>query len=223
LQGSDAATVTLTINDVGLTSGSETFQLIVQQNSSDPVSVSLASTNFTILNNDSTSFAPPSIVADGSIDESVNTNFLLQPFFSFSSTGKTISLINFINTKTGAGELSFDGDTTPGNLGVAYADVDEVGFATGSLTGSDEIEIYATYSDGTTSNVVDLIVDVQAASSPPPPETSRGPVVNTSVQPLRVTTGALGVITAGNLSASDAAYSDPSDLIPLLHQSELTI
>ena len=42
----------LTINDLGLTSGSETFRFIVQQNQSDPITTSLASTNFTINNND---------------------------------------------------------------------------------------------------------------------------------------------------------------------------
>lgn len=49
--GQNAAQVTVTINDLGLASGSETFRFIVQQNSTDPVSTFLATDNFTILNN----------------------------------------------------------------------------------------------------------------------------------------------------------------------------
>src|SRR6185437_5047933 len=51
--GQASVQVPLTINDAHLTSGSETFRLIVQQNPTDPVTTSLASDNFTILNNDS--------------------------------------------------------------------------------------------------------------------------------------------------------------------------
>src|SRR6185437_10053688 len=50
--GQASVQVPLTINDAHLTSGSETFRLIVQQNPTDPVTTSLASDNFTILNND---------------------------------------------------------------------------------------------------------------------------------------------------------------------------
>src|SRR5665213_2759552 len=40
------------INDLGLTSGSETFRFIVQQNSTDPTSTYLATDNFIIHNSD---------------------------------------------------------------------------------------------------------------------------------------------------------------------------
>jgi len=53
--GQSTATVPLTIEDHGLTSGSETFRIIVQQNSTDPLSAVLASDVFTIDNNN----APP--------------------------------------------------------------------------------------------------------------------------------------------------------------------
>ncbi|HTQ50639.1 MAG TPA: glycoside hydrolase domain-containing protein [Candidatus Acidoferrales bacterium] len=52
--GQSTAQVTVTINDLGLTSGSEVFRFIVQQNSTDPVSTYLATDNFTINNNDVT-------------------------------------------------------------------------------------------------------------------------------------------------------------------------
>jgi hypothetical protein len=52
LAGGQSATINLHINGLGLTGGSETFRLIVQQNASDPISTSLASTTFTILNSD---------------------------------------------------------------------------------------------------------------------------------------------------------------------------
>ena len=51
--GQSTAQLSVTINDFGLTSGSETFRFIVQQNPTDPVSTYLATDNFTILNNDS--------------------------------------------------------------------------------------------------------------------------------------------------------------------------
>ncbi len=50
--GQSTAQVSVTINDKGLTSGSETFRFIVQQNASDPVATYLATDNFTIVNND---------------------------------------------------------------------------------------------------------------------------------------------------------------------------
>ena len=50
--GQSQATVSVQINDLGLTSGSETYRFIVQQNASDPVSTYLATDNFTIVNND---------------------------------------------------------------------------------------------------------------------------------------------------------------------------
>jgi hypothetical protein len=50
--GQTTAQVTVTINDLGLTSGSETFRFIVQQNPADPVNTYLATDNFTIVNND---------------------------------------------------------------------------------------------------------------------------------------------------------------------------
>jgi hypothetical protein len=50
--GQSTAQVTVTINDLGLTSGSEVFRFIVQQNSTDPISTYLATDNFTIVNND---------------------------------------------------------------------------------------------------------------------------------------------------------------------------
>jgi hypothetical protein len=50
--GASTAQVSLTINDLGLTSGAEAFRIIVQQNSGDPPTTFLASSTFTILNND---------------------------------------------------------------------------------------------------------------------------------------------------------------------------
>ncbi len=50
--GQTTAQVTVTINDLGLTSGSETFRFIVQVNPTDPVNTYLATDNFTIVNND---------------------------------------------------------------------------------------------------------------------------------------------------------------------------
>jgi Domain of unknown function (DUF1906)/Calx-beta domain len=63
--GQTTAQAPVTINDLGLFSGSETFRLIVQQNSTDPISTYLATDNFTINNNDvvtySISPAPASV------------------------------------------------------------------------------------------------------------------------------------------------------------------
>jgi uncharacterized protein YxjI len=53
--GDRTASVTLTTNDPGLTSGSETFGFIVQQT---PTSATVASTSFTILNNDTAATSP---------------------------------------------------------------------------------------------------------------------------------------------------------------------
>jgi V8-like Glu-specific endopeptidase len=48
--GQSSAQVSLTINDLGLTSGSETFRIVVQQTT--PVTANVASATFTIANND---------------------------------------------------------------------------------------------------------------------------------------------------------------------------
>lgn len=50
-QGKNTAQVTVAINDLGLTSGSKTFRLIVQDSLVDPLSPELATTEFTIVNN----------------------------------------------------------------------------------------------------------------------------------------------------------------------------
>jgi hypothetical protein len=50
--GQSQATVSVNINDLGLTSGSETFRFIAQQNAGDLPSTYLATENFTIVNND---------------------------------------------------------------------------------------------------------------------------------------------------------------------------
>jgi hypothetical protein len=205
--GQATAQVKLSINDLGLSSGSETFRLIAQEHSSDPVSTALASANFTIANNDA------GIVADATVNEAVNTTFLLQPFLSLPANGKTVSDVNFINTGSGPGELTFDGNPTSSNIAVGYADVGEVGFATGSITGSDKIEMYATYSDGTKSNVVDLTVNIQSSALPPaPPLNSSGPIVSTNVQALQLTVGQNDAFSSANLDATDAAYPDPSEI-----------
>ena len=145
-----------------------------------------------------------------------NTTFLLSPFLSLPATpaGLSVSVVNFLNTHTGPGELTMDGSVTPGNIAVAYSAVGEVGFATGSQTGSDKIQMYATYSNGTTSNIVDLNVNIQASAPPPPPppQNTSGPVVNSNVQPFQVTVGQQGVLSSANLNASDAAYPDPSQI-----------
>lgn len=205
--GVATAQVQLTINDLHLASGSETFRLIVQQHSTDPVATTLASDTFTIVNNDA------GIVANASVNEPVNTTFQLQPFLSLPSapSGLSVSLVNFINTHTGPGLLTSGGSTTSGNVAVGYASIGQVGFSTGSATGSDKIEMFATYSDGTTSNVVDLTVNIQtSATAPPPPQNTSGPVINSNVQPFQVVVGQKGVLSASNLSASDTAYPDPS-------------
>jgi hypothetical protein len=208
--GVATAQVQLTIDDRDLTSGSETFRLIVQQHSTDPVTTSLASDTFTIFNNDA------GIVANANINEAINTTFLLQPFLSLPApaSGKSISLVNFINAHTGPGQLTFGGSPTSGNVAVTVTNIGQVGFSTGSVTGSDKIEMYATYSDGTTSNMVDLTVNIQASAPPPPPppQNSNGPVINTNVQPLQVTAGQQGILSASNLNATDAAYPDPSQI-----------
>ncbi|MEZ5960602.1 MAG: Calx-beta domain-containing protein [Hyphomonadaceae bacterium] len=51
--GQVSQTVTLTISNDSVVEGNETFGLIVQRNSTDPVTTSLANTTFTILNDDS--------------------------------------------------------------------------------------------------------------------------------------------------------------------------
>jgi len=56
--GQSSAQVSVAINDLGLTSGSETFRFIVQQNATDPVSTYLATDNFTITNNDTGTGVP---------------------------------------------------------------------------------------------------------------------------------------------------------------------
>jgi len=63
--GQSTAQVSVTIHDMGLASGSETFRLIAQQNPTDPVSIYLATDNFVIVNNDTGSGAVgPSIGLD---------------------------------------------------------------------------------------------------------------------------------------------------------------
>jgi len=61
--GQSTAQVSVTINDLGLTSGSETFRFIVQQNSIDPVSTYLATDNFSIYNTDVVT--PPGTILAG--------------------------------------------------------------------------------------------------------------------------------------------------------------
>jgi Ca2+-binding RTX toxin-like protein len=205
--GQTTAAVQLTINDLGLSSGSEKFRLIVQQHSTDPVTTFLANDTFTIANNDA------GITANASINEPTNTTFLLQSFLSLPPPpdGLSFSLVNFINTHTGPGQLTINGNQTSGNVAVAYSDIGHVGFLTGSVTGSDKIEMYAVYSDGTKSNIVDLTVNIQASEQPlPPPQNSSGPVINSNVQTFKVVVGQQGVLSTTYLSASDAAYPDPS-------------
>ena len=206
--GIATAQVQLTVNDLGLASGSETFRLIVQQRPTDSISAALASDTFTIINNDL------GIVAHTSINEQVNTNFLLQPFLSLPTppVGTSVSLVSFLNTHSGPGQITFGGNPITGNTAVAYSSVGQVGFSTGSVPGSDTIEMFATYSNGSTSNVVDLTVNIQTTTPPivPPPQDSSGPVVNSNVQPFQVTVGSKGVLSSINLNASDSAYPDPS-------------
>ena len=59
------------IDDLGLTSGSETFRFIVQQNSTDPTSTYLATDNFTIHNTD---VAAPTTYTISPNPASVNEN-----------------------------------------------------------------------------------------------------------------------------------------------------
>jgi hypothetical protein len=154
-------------------------------------------------------------ISDASVTAGLNTQVSLQPYFSLLNpiSDKTISLVNFINTKTGPGQLTSSGSVLTANTAVSYSSIGQVGFLTGSSSGSDLIEIYATYSDGTTSNTVDLTVNAVASPhSTPPPQNSSGPVVNTNVQTFNVTIGQQGVLSSANLSASDAAYADPSEL-----------
>ena len=143
------------------------------------------------------------ITAVASVNEPINTTFLLQPFLSLPAppSGKTVSLVNFINTHTRPGQLTNGGVATSGNIAVAYSSVGQIGFATGSIIGSDKIETYATYSDGTVSNTVDLTINIQTSSAPiPPPQTSSGPVVGSGLQALQVTIGQTGTFSALNLN-----------------------
>ena len=157
---------------------------------------------------------PDPISATASIEASVNSDVQLSPYFNIPPTpaGLSISLVNFINTHSGPGELTSAGSPTSGNVAIAFGNVDQVGFATGSVTGSDQIEVSVVYSDGSTSNPVDLTVNIQSSTPPPPPppQNDSGPVIDTNVQPFQVTVGQTGTLTSLNLSASDAAYSDPS-------------
>jgi len=61
--GAATAQIQLTINDQKLGCRQRTFRLMVQQNAADPIGTYLASTRFTIVNND------PGIVADANINE----------------------------------------------------------------------------------------------------------------------------------------------------------
>ena len=109
---------------------------------------------------------PDPISATASIEASVNSDVQLSPYFNIPPTpaGLSISLVNFINTHSGPGELTLAGSPTSGNVAIAFGNVDQVGFATGSVTGSDQIEASVVYSDGSTSNPVDL----RSIFSPPP-------------------------------------------------------
>ncbi len=159
--GQSTATVDVNINDLGLTSGSETFRLILQHNSTDPISTVLAGTNFTIVNNDSVTQATPGITAIASVTEPTDTTFLLAPFFDLGpgASSSSVALVNFLNLGTGPGQLTFNGTPVSGNLAVAYGNIGEVGFSTGGAAGADKIEIYANYANGTQSNKVDLTVN----------------------------------------------------------------
>src|SRR6202140_4172291 len=72
--GQTQATVNVQIDDLGLTSGSETFRFIVQQNSTDPTSTYLATDNFTIHNTDVASAATYTISPNpASVNENAGT------------------------------------------------------------------------------------------------------------------------------------------------------
>jgi hypothetical protein len=208
--GQSTVQVVLTINDQQLTSGNETFRLAVQQNATDPIGTYLATTNFTIASND------PEIIANATINEGINTSFQLAPFLSLSvpTSGKTISLVDFINTKSGPGLLTDAGATTPADVAVGFANIDNVGFSTGAVAGSDKIEVIVDYSDGSTSSPVDLTINTTAAppSPPAPPISSSGPVVNPALQQFAVTVGQTGELTSAILDTTDAAYPDPSQI-----------
>src|SRR6202140_1605521 len=72
--GQSQAAVNVSIKDLGLTSGNETFRFIVQQNSTDPTSTYLATDNFTIHNTDVASAATYTISPNpASVNENAGT------------------------------------------------------------------------------------------------------------------------------------------------------
>jgi hypothetical protein len=127
--GQSQATVTVSINDLGLTSGSETFRVVALQNATDPVTAAVASDNFTISNAD-----VPETYSLTPNPASVNENAGTMTFTLTRSNGTGAATV-YASTEQN------QGSTNTNNQYFASLNAQAVSFAAGQTTASITVSI----------------------------------------------------------------------------------
>jgi hypothetical protein len=140
--GQTQATVNVHINDLGLTSGSETFRFIVQQNASDPVTTSLASDAFTVDN--TVSATPAWTITTNPNPVNENAGSAIVTVTRSSASGSQTVYVSTVNGAEGYSVNAGDYAANVDNLPVTFAPgvtsqsialgVNDLGLTSGSKT-----------------------------------------------------------------------------------------
>ena len=135
--GQSQATVSVHIDDLGLTSGSETFRFIVQQNASDPTSTYLAAENFSINNDDqspSTDTISPNPASVDNNDTAVSNpgNILVDGTLAVDVSSLTLNGTGTVTLTGGTIEGSISGETLH-NAGNTISGTGTIGDGSGHL------------------------------------------------------------------------------------------
>jgi Tryptophan-rich Synechocystis species C-terminal domain/Lipase (class 3)/Calx-beta domain/The GLUG motif len=170
--GQSSIPIQITINDNGLTFGSEKFSLDVQSTSG----ANLASTTFTILNSDQApavaqpppSHTPPTVTGPSALSVSLNDSLNFKSTINSNDSDGQIEFYQFQET-SGNGFFSLGGVNEGASVKVSPSQLPSVGFNAGSNVGIDKIQVTAVDNFGATSVPLNINVSVSAQSGPAPP------------------------------------------------------
>jgi len=192
--GQTSRTVTVSILNDTVAESTETFGVIVQRNTTDPVSTNLASRNWTIVDNDiGSSDGSPRIAGEGVVLIRTGEQISANNFLSVTDPNglSDISYLRFWDSRLGSdgGFLTLDG----GRISGAYVDVaanqlSRVAYQAGNANGSNAIIVEAVDRGGLNSGDfnVEFRVSGSQFTSGSPLVLANGPTVVTtgSVTPL---------------------------------------
>jgi oxalate decarboxylase/phosphoglucose isomerase-like protein (cupin superfamily) len=211
--GQMTATVSIAINDLGLTSGSESFRAVVLQNSTDPTSAAVASDVFTIVNND----IPPSVTYllspnPASVNENAGTLTLTVTRSSSTSAGtvyvSTVADQGFANsgnyTNLNAQAVNFTAGQTTATVSITINDL-------GLTSGSENYRAVVLPTAGSPTSAAvasDVFTIVNNDVAPPPVTYSLSPnpaSVNENAGMLTLTVTRSSSTSAGTVYVSTVA------------------